>query len=302
MAPNDDSTIDKSNRRVAIAIDSCASFDRDFLASHSIQVAQMRINIGDDSITDSPDLDYSELYRRIDANPDTQTAVAAPVPDQWLRTIKAASHNVEAVICIPVAAGLSASYDSARVAAEIAREDLGGIDIRVIDSGTMSGALKLLAIDAMDAAARGLNADEVVNHIQSSKLKVKTVATIDNLNRIRHIANAPPMLIRLAKTLNIKPVVSFTEDGFHLAAKPFSIQDATRRMIRIIADDIGNSPASFIVLHADAPNRAQSVANQIRTLLNAKSVDISDFHPFTGFYAGRGSVGIAWHDQSSTTP
>ena len=111
----------------------------------------------------------------------------------------------------------------------------------------MSGALQLLAIDAANGAEKGLNADEIVERIRLSKPNLKTIAMIDDLSRIQHIANAPKMLLTLAKTLNIKPVVAFSDEGFQLVAKPFSIQDGMRRMIRIIADDIGSFPSKFVV-------------------------------------------------------
>ena len=299
MAPSpDDAPIMPSERRVAIAVDSCSLLDPAFLSEHHVPVAQMRINIGDESSTDNSRIDYAEMYRRVAQEPETRAWVSAPIPQQWLETIKNASQDFDAVICLTVAAGLSASYDSARVAADLARKENDNLDIRVVDSGTISGALKLLATEATRVADLGFDANEVIEHIQQTKSELRTIATLDNLNRIHHIANAPKILIRLAKTLNIKPVVSFSNDEFHIVAKPFSIQDAIRRMIRAIADDIETSTATFVVLHADAPDRAKSVAKQISTLFKTEYVSISDFHPFTGFYAGRGAIGIAWHDQS----
>ena len=299
MAPTpDDAHIISSARQTAIAVDSCSLLSPDFLSTYHVPVAQMRINIGDESFTDNSQIDYAEMYRRIAQEPDMRAWVSAPIPQQWLETIRSASQDVDAVICLTVAAGLSASYDSARVAADLARKENASIDVRVVDSGTISGALKLLATEATRAIDLGLDANEAVEHIQQTKSDLRTIATLDHLNRVQHIANAPQILIRLAKTLNIKPVVAFSNDNFRIVAKPFSIQDAIRRMIRGIADDIEASPASFVVLHADAPDRAKTVANQIRTLFKTEAVNISDFHPFTGFYAGRGAVGIAWHDQS----
>ena len=73
-----------------------------------------------------------------------------------------------------------------------------------------------------------------------------------------------------------------------------SMRSAIRRMLREISDDLGFDTARFLVLHVDAPDRAKSIATQIRANCDCELMIISDFHPFIGLYAGRGAIGIAW--------
>ena len=282
------------DRRVAIAVDSCALLSPEFVDVHNVPVAPMRINIGGDSFIDSSDLNYSELYSRSALEPETRGWASAPVPAEWLETIEKASPNVEAVICLTVAAGLSASYDSARVAAEMSRRANKDLDVRVIDSGTISGALHLLATETVRATEQGLDANAIVEHIELTKTNLQTIATLDDLNRIHHIANTPRTIINLAHSLNVKPVVTFDIDEFRIVAKPMSMRSAIRRMLREISDDLGTETARFVVLHVDAPERARSIAAQIRESCDCELMLISDFHPFIGLYAGCGAIGIAW--------
>ncbi len=294
MAPPDDAPIIESARRVAIAADSCALLTPEFVSRHSIQVAQMRINIGDESFNDDPNLNYADIYTRIVDQPETRAWVSAPLPEVWLATIRKAAERADSVICITVAAGLSASYDSARVAAEIAQNENKNLDVRVVDSSTISGALKLLVMDATRATDVGLDASAVVDHIQQTKSTLRTIAVVDQLNRIHHIANTPKTAIKLARALNIKPIVTFDTDQFRLVSKPFSTRSAIHRMLRNIADHLGDAPARFVVLHVNALGRAKFIADQIRANCDCQLMDISDFHPFIGLYSGSGAVGIAW--------
>ena len=295
MAPNPHAAhVMPSSRRVAIAADSCALLTSDFVNTHNIHVARMRINIGDESFADHPSLNYADIYRRVADQPETRAWVSAPLPEEWLETIRKSAQDAESVICISVAAGLSASYDSARVAADLARKEIDGLDVRVVDSGTISGALKLLVMDATRATDIGLDADEVVNHIEETKPSLHTIAVVDQLNRIHHIANTPQTAIKLAQTLNIKPIVTFDTDEFRLVSKPFSIRGAIRRILRSISNSLGDAPARFVVLHVNALDRAKSIADQIRRHCDCQLMDISDFHPFIGLYSGTGAVGIAW--------
>ena len=254
----------------------------------------MRINIGTDAFDDNPDLDYSELYQSLVGYPDLGAWTAAPKPEVWLDAIDDASQDVEAVVCITVAAGLSASFDSATVAAKAAIEADPNLDVRVIDSGTISGALKLMAMDVTRAVDLGVDANAIQNVIDETKSALRTVASLASLDRMHLIARVPRSALTTAKKLNIKPVVRYTSDGFKLVATPFTSGGARRRMFRTISDDVKDEPTKFIVLHADAYDLAVEISMDIRERFDCQFMNVADFHPFVGFYAGRGAVGIAW--------
>ena len=94
-------------------MDSCALLTPGFIENNRVAVAPMRINIGTDSFSDNPRLDYNAFYGLLANEPNLTAWTAAPKPEVWLEAINEASREVESVICITVAAGLSASYDSA---------------------------------------------------------------------------------------------------------------------------------------------------------------------------------------------
>ena len=291
---NSDSQTVNSARRVGIAVDSCALLTPGFIENNRIAVAPMRINIGRDSFPDNPRLDYNAFYGLLANEPDLSAWTAAPKPEVWLDAINQSARDVDAVICITVAAGLSASYDSARVAAKTATEANPELDVRVIDSGTISGALKLMAMDVTRAVDLGMDADEIEDVIREKKQGLRTVAYVNSLDRLHLIARTPRTAIALAKRINIKPVVTYTPDGFKLISTPFSSRAAQRKMFRIISEDVKNEPTKFIVLHSGAYERAVEISMQIRERFDCQFMNVADFHPFVGFYSGQGAIGIAW--------
>lgn len=283
-----------ATRRVGIAVDSCALLTPGFIENNRVAVAPMRINVGSDSFSDNPRLDYNAFYGLLEREPKLNAWTAAPKPEIWLEAIKDASMGVESVVCITVAAGLSASYDSARVAAKIAAEERPELDIRVIDSGTISGALKLMAMDVTRAVDLGMDADAIEDVIREKRASLRTVASIDALDRMHLIARVPRTALMVAKTLNIKPVVTYTPDGFKLVATPFTSAAAQRKMLRTISDDVNDEPTKFIVLHSGAYEQAVAISMEIRNRFDCQFMNVADFHPFVGFYSGRGAIGIAW--------
>ena len=287
-------TIIEPARKVGLAVDSCALLPPEFVSINAIAVAQMRINFGEEEFVDSPNLDYPKLYRRVARNPNIRAWVSAPKPDQWFAAINRAVSNFDAVVCLTVAAGLSASYDSARVAAQQFTTENSGVDVRVVDSGTISGALKLLSMDMARAVERGSDIDGVISAIDASRSTLRTIAALDELNRVHLIANTPGFALGAARILNIKPVLTFASDEFQLVGRPITFAAARRRMLQALRSHIGDSPVGFVVLHVDAKERAESIAAEIRSRFDCQYMNISDFHPFIGLYAGRGAIGIAW--------
>ena len=283
-----------SARRVGIAVDSCALLTPGFIENNRVAVAPMRINVGNESFSDNPHLDYNAFYRLLADQPSLPAWTAAPKPEVWFEAITKASNGVEAVVCITVAAGLSASYDSARVAAKTAIEATPTLDIRVIDSGTISGALKLMAMDVTRAVDLGMDADEVEDVIREKKEGLRTIAYVNSLDRLHLIARTPRTAIAVAKKLNIKPVVTYTPDGFKVVSTPFTSGAAQRKMFRTISQSAGEDPTKFIVLHSGAYEPAVEISMQIRERFDCQFMNVADFHPFVGFYSGIGTVGIAW--------
>ena len=164
----------------------------------------------------------------------------------------------------------------------------------MIDSGTISGALKLMAMDVTRAVDLGMDADEIENVIREKKEGLRTVAYVNSLDRLHLIARTPRTAIAVAKRINIKPVVTYTPDGFKLVATPFSSGAAERKMFRTISEDVKDEPTKFIVLHSGAYERAVGISMQIRERFDCQFMNVADFHPFVGFYSGKGAIGIAW--------
>ena len=287
-------TFGSASRRVGIAVDSCALLTSDYAEANHIAIANMRIDVGDEEFEDKADFDYIPLYRRVSEDPSLRASIAAPKPVDWLETIDRAADGVDTVVCVTVAAGLSASYDSARVAAQMAKSSHPDVDVRVVDSGTISGAFKLMMMQLVDAVDSVTNANDVAEIIIDTKPKLRTVAAIDSLDRIDQIARAPKFALRMASRLSIKPVLTFDNGGFHMAGMPATTRLAHRRIFKTIEDDVEETPARFVVLHVDAEDRAEVVASEIRSRFDCQYIEVTDFHPFIGLYADRGAVGVAW--------
>ena len=304
-----------NSRNVRLVTDSAAGLPDSVLHTHSVSVARMEINIGDETYLDGIDADPLHIYKELRTNPDVRASVSAPNPSEWLRTIAdAAAQGAQSVLCITLSARLSASYDSAKVAAQMATTaTMPDIDVKVIDSNAASGAQALIVLQAARNIAEASNdntdINSVVESIEESKSKVRFLGMLDTLDHIHRSGRVPSPILRTAKMLNIKPVLSYDADGIHLVAKPLYRQGAINRILKELETDItatvaqssDTDPATYInIMHADALHEAENLRYQIEKRLHSipHHIQTTVLHPFLGIHAGPGFIGIAWLKQN----
>lgn len=294
-------------RSVGIAIDSAAALPSLILKPHRIAVASMEVSVGDETFPDGPDSDTDSIYQRVIAAPQARVSTSAPRPEQWLHAItEATSHGivgtepqhlekVRAVLCITVSARLSASYDSALVAARLATDTLPDVDVRVLDSGAAAGSQALIAMAAARAADRGDGISEVMAAAESVKQRVRLTAMLDTLDHLRHSGRVPTPIRWAAKGLGIKPVLSYDHGGIRLISRPFSRRAAMKRILTEASRDLTDRRAHVNVMHVQSPAEAERLAYEMEVRFDCESaLFVTQFHPFMGLHAGPGLVGAAW--------
>lgn len=306
-----------NNKSIRIITDSAVGLPDSVLQTHSISVARMEINIGDKTYLDDTDIDPLHIYEELRTNQDARASVSAPKPSEWLKTIThAASQGAQAVICITISARLSASYDSAKVAAQMANTaTLPNINVKVIDSNTASGSQALIVLQAARTIAQTSNnntntyIDSVIESIEKSKSKVRFIGMLDTLDHIHRIARVPSPIIQAAKMLNIKPVLSYDAHGINLIAKPLYRQSAIKRILKELEANLipthtqppdPRSVTYINIMHADALHQAENLRHQIEKRLHSvpHHIQTTILHPFIGIHTGPGFIGIAWLKQN----
>ena len=288
-------------RRTAIVTDSAAGLSPTLASRHAVGVAPMTIRIGDyDEVVDVPGTDYGEIYGAVARDADLAVTVSAPLPHTWCDAIVAAavaSDDIDAVLVVTMSARYSASYDSARVGAEMVAERLADVRLAVMDSDAVSGAEALVCLAAADVADAGAGIDAVKDAAVDASRRVKTVAMLGSLNQIHRVGRVPGAALWAARSVGLKPVVSVDATGFHAVARPLSRRAGMRRVVNAVANDIAGGDggaARVVVMHVRSERDAMRVAGEIGDACEIADVTVCEMHPFAGVPAGAGTVGAAW--------
>ncbi len=154
-------------------------------------------------------------------------STAAPAPGAFLEAIQRAERG-SGVVVITVARRLSASYEAARAAAEVAG---GSSRVLVVDSGSATTGEGLVALAAANAAAADADLDAVAAAATRAAESVRLVAQIPTLDRLAHGGRLPPGVLGAARWTGARPLFML-RNGRLLPLRPaFSAAAAEARIL-----------------------------------------------------------------------
>ncbi|MGH9181557.1 MAG: DegV family protein, partial [Acidimicrobiales bacterium] len=144
---------------VRVVTDSSCDLPDDIAAEHGIGVVPLNIRFGTEEFVDRRDLTAAQFWARCASSP-VPPETSAPSPGSFEQAFRAAAgEGGDAVVCITLSDRLSATGASARTAAQAL---VGELDVRVVDSRSVTLGLGMMAVAAARLAASGASVDEVV--------------------------------------------------------------------------------------------------------------------------------------------
>ena len=237
---------------VRIVSDSACDLSAEEAAALGIEIVPLSIRFGDDEFTDREDLSVAEFYSRMavtDALPET----SAPAPGAFEQVFrKLAGEGADAVVCINLSGDLSATIESARNAA---RSLEGEVDVRVIDSRTLTAGLGTIVLEAAKAARNGSSVDEVVALADDLVARTRVYAALDTLDNLKKGGRIGGAQHLLGQMLAIKPLLNITGGEVEEAGK----QRTRKKSLVWLRDKLFEEPRveKLAVFDGEAPDVAE---------------------------------------------
>jgi DegV family protein with EDD domain len=216
---------------IHIVTDSGSDITPAAAAELGVTVVPLKIRFGDTEYRDGVDLSVEEFYAKMAELPGLPST-AAPAPGEFVEAfLAAADAGSDAVVCIDLAGKMSATIDAARnAAAEVADR----IDVRVIDSNTVSGGLYSLVRRAAQAAESGASLDEIAELVQERAARTTIFGSFDTLENLKMGGRIGGAQAFLGTVLQIKPIIEVRDGEVHEAGK----QRTRRKALAWIIDKV----------------------------------------------------------------
>lgn len=279
--------------RVAIVTDSSTNLPPELVARYGIQVVPIRLHWNGRTYRDGVDLSASELYRRLRAHPDELPSSSSPSVGDFLRTFTRLSQEVDAVVSIHLAAGLSATFAAARQAQSL----IEGASIEVIDSRTATMGCGFAVLGAARAAAEGADLRQVLEETRAIIKRVRVYGVLDSLRYVQRSGRVPAIAAIAGSLLHIHPLLYIQDGQAGLLEIQHTKHRAVRRLLDIVKEKAAGHQIHAAVMHADAAEDAAALRQALAGHCDCCELLTTEFTPVMGVYAGPGLIGVAFYPE-----
>ncbi len=283
--------------KVAIITDTTACIPPELVEEYAIGLVPIELIFGDKVYRDGIDITPAQFYamlRKADKLPTT----AGSLPGPYLEAYRSAGRWASGILCITESSKFSGMFNSALVAAGMARESLPDVTIEVLECTTAAAGQGLVTLAAARAAALGNPLAEVVKTASGLMRRVYLFAALDTLYYLIKGGRVPKIAALADSILKIKPVFSVNDGDAHIVALPRSIENATKQILKIMKKKaVRDKPLHVAVMHADTPGRAEALRAQIAGRFNCAELFVTEFTPVIGVHAGPGVIGVSFYSE-----
>ena len=217
---------------VKIITDSICDVPKEYVERYDIRVMPLTVHFGDESFKDGIDLTLEEFLAKLEKSEVLPTTSQVP-PVDFFEAFREEIALGNKVISIHGSSQLSGTYNSAIMA----KKQIGGGDIHVIDSTGITLGAGMLVIKAARLAEEGLGAEEIVKEIEASKQKLKHMIIVDTLKYLHKGGRLSLSASVLGSILNIKPVLTVEHGKLELFEKARGIKKAIAIVMDTIKDN-----------------------------------------------------------------
>lgn len=281
---------------IALVTDSIADIPSEYLLANQIHVLPMNILIGGTSYLDKLTIQSKQFFELTNALHDRATS-SQPTLKTVENLFSFLETRYEAVIVITVAKKLSGTFHTVK---EAAKKKTSSVKIEVIDSKLNSAAQGLLVMNANELIQSGAGFEDVVKHIENKRNKLKIVVSVDDLDPMIESGRIPQFAGKIAKKINLKPIVSLNETGEgKLSDFAFSLKGNERKVIQQLKKHHKkNKVRRYVVIHAGEEERALQLKNKLSEALGFQPSYMMDISTVVAMSAGQGSIAVAFEEES----
>ena len=273
---------------VHIVTDSSCDLPDDLVAALNIKIVPLKIRFGDTEFVDRVELTTNQFWDKCQSS-DELPSTAAPAPGAFVEEFqRASSEGATGVVVITLSGELSATIEAAQQAAELVKDE---IEVRVIDSRTVTLGLGSIVVGAASKAQAGASIEEVAAAALDPIDRTQVHAALDTLENLRKGGRIGAAGSLLGSMLSIKPIIEVRNGVVEPAGKQRTRTKALNYLIGVVETNADQIEQIF-VCHA-ACKDVDSFVQQIQASVSVE-VLVGEIGPVVGAHAGIGTIGVAF--------
>jgi len=272
---------------IRVVTDSSCDLPQGLVDALRIEIVPLTIRFGSEEFVDREELSTDEFWRRLETSkvlPET-AAPSAGAFEQRFRDL--VSRGATGIVCVNLSSHLSATMQSAQVAAAAVSKD---VPVQVIDSRSASMGLGNLVLTAARRAADSDSLESIVSEVVDRRDRTKLFASLDTLEFLKRggrIGNARALL---GTVLSIKPIVELREGIVEESSKVRTRSKA----LKVLAQHAAEGRIEHLaVLHGNAPD-VDELLDLLEPVFPRDEIITGPTTPVIGTHVGPRVVGVTY--------
>jgi DegV family protein with EDD domain len=272
-----------SQRRFAVVTDSTADLPDEWRARYGIEVVPLKVIFGSETFRDRVDMTDDEFFRRLAAATKLPTT-SAPSPGEFADVYRRLAGSFDGCISIHLGAQLSATVEAARLGAEAVE----GFKVEIVDSETVTMPIAFLC----KVAAESETLEAATTAVTARVPKGRVLALLDTLRYLEMGGRLSRAQAMIGTMLDLKPLLLVADREI----KPVDrVRTRTRAIARMADYFRGDLPVEHVaVMHAQAPEEAETVAAGLRQQLPGQEIVIGKIGCVLGTHTGPKALGLVY--------
>lgn len=215
-------------------------------------------------------------------------------PQKYVDYMEPTLKDGKDILFIGMAAGISGTLNSARIAREQLLDSYPERKIVIVDSMGASLGEGIWVLYACQWQQDGLTVSEVAEKLEAEKLRMYQLFTVDDLMHLRKGGRLSNTAAAVGTLLQVKPLLKGTDDGKIVSFEKVRGRKAVlNRMVEKYDEMVVNVEQQIVgISHCGCPEDAAAMAESLKQKHTPKEIMIVDHEPVTGSYLGPGALAI----------
>lgn len=273
---------------IKIVTDSAADLSMAEANELNITVAPLSINFPEGEIK-SNEISPDEFYNRLEAMQPKTPTTSQPSAGSFASKYRELLQTNQEILSIHISSGLSGTVSSAVTAAKEVGEKL----VHVVDTLTLSGGERFQVLAAAKALKAGWSLVDIVERLKQIRLATEVVYTLDTLTYLARGGRIGRVQALAGALLNLKPIINVdkTDGKYNNLGRARTIRKAMQEITAHLEGIYGKQQLWVSVMHGRYQEKADELAELLRTSLNVGKLEILRISPVLGVHTGPSIVG-----------
>ena len=252
------------------------------------------------SISDGRDLktvlDWSIISREdfygCLSNRQMKVSTAPASPEEYYEYFKKYAEAGIDVLSVSISSQISSTYNVAVSAAERVSAEYPERHIHCVDSLRMSGSMGLLIMYALELQKKGATMEEVIDWLESNKMRVHQMGPIDDLIFVARRGRISMGKAIMGNFAGVKPMGDCNRDGYvTVLTKAKGMKKALTATVAYAKELATNVEDQYLlIVHSNREAYAETLREKLEAELHPKKIFISDSYSASGTNSGPGMV------------